>query len=221
MDYIPIPDSAFDTWLANYLTYLNANVVALGLTALDTDVTALNSAQTDWQTKYPAHITAQGAAATARQAKDASRNTFVTIFRRLTQRLQTSSSVSDAERAALGITIPDRDPTPVGPPSTRPVLQADTSQRQQIGIAFVDEGTPTSKAKPAGVSGCEIWVKLGGAPPADLSECDYLATDTRTPYVASFDGAQANQTAHFIGRWISTRNEPGPLSETLSATVPA
>jgi hypothetical protein len=48
---------------------------------------------------------------------------------------------------------------------------------------------------------------------------------------------EANQTAHFldsirslpfggishslnIGRWMSTRNEPGPLSETVSATVP-
>ena len=46
------------------------------------------------------------------------------------------------------------------------------------------------------------------------------ATDTRTPYVAVFDGDEANQTAHFIGRWISTRNEAGPLSETVSATVP-
>ncbi|NOG39229.1 MAG: hypothetical protein HND43_07530 [Armatimonadetes bacterium] len=47
------------------------------------------------------------------------------------------------------------------------------------------------------------------------------------------DGLEANQTAHFpdslrtfpfggifdIGRWMSRRNEPGPLSETVSATV--
>lgn len=35
-----------------------------------------------------------------------------------------------------------------------------------------------------------------------------------------FDSGEANQTAHFIGRWMSTRIEPGPLSETVSATVP-
>ncbi|MBI5706964.1 MAG: hypothetical protein HZC36_08235 [Armatimonadetes bacterium] len=46
-----------------------------------------------------------------------------------------------------------------------------------------------------------------------------LATDSRTPYTANFDGSEANQTAHFIGRWMSTRNEPGPLSERVSATV--
>lgn len=53
-----------------------------------------------------------------------------------------------------------------------------------------------------------------------LRLCLFLATDSRTPYVASFDGGEANQIAHFIGRWMSTRNEPGPLSETVSSTVP-
>lgn len=61
---------------------------------------------------------------------------------------------------------------------------------------------------------------LGGPHPTGLSECQFLATDSRTPYAANFDGSEANQTVHFIGRWISTRNEPGPLSETVSATVP-
>lgn len=99
-------------------------------------------------------------------------------------------------------------------------MKTDTSQLLGITVRFADEGTPTSKAKPAGVMGCEVWVKVGGPPPTDLSECQYLATDSRTPYVATFDGGEANQTAHFIGRWMSTRNEPGPLSETVSATVP-
>jgi len=222
MSYIPDPDAQFDTWQTQYATYLNANLAALGLPVVppDPDVTALNVARTDWQTKYPAHIAAQDAAQAARQAKDASRAAYEEVIRRLTQRLQTSSAVDDAERAALGITVPDREPTPVGAPTTKPVLQADTSQRLRITISFADEGTPTNRAKPAGVSGCEIWVKLGGPPPTDLSECQYLATDTRTPYTAVFDGSEANQTAHFIARWVSTRGEAGPLSETLSATVP-
>jgi len=198
--YIPDPDAAFDTWQTQYATYLNANVVALGLTSLDGDVVALNTQRTDWQTKYPALIAAQDAAQAARQAKDVSRKAYEIIIRRLTQRLQTSSAVDDSERAALGITVPDRIPTPVGAPTSKPVLSADTSQRLRITIGFADEGTPTSKAKPPGVLGCEIWVKLGGPPPTDLTECQFLTLDTRTPYTANFDGNEANQTAHFIGR---------------------
>lgn len=222
-DYIPRDDANFDTWQANFKTYVNANLANLGLpTGLpgDPDVNAMNTAQTDWNTKYPAHVSAQASAQAAREAKEVSRNAYIGIIRRLAQRLQTSSSVDDTERAAMGITVPDREPTAVGAPTTRPVLSADTSQRLRIIVGFADEGTPTSKAKPAGVTGCEIWVKLGGPPPTDLSECQFLATDSRTPYTANFDGSEANQTAHFIGRWMSTRNEPGPLSETVSATVP-
>ena len=33
-------------------------------------------------------------------------------------------------------------------------------QRLQHTIHFADEATPTSKAKPAGVMGAEVWVKV-------------------------------------------------------------
>lgn len=220
-DYIPGDDAGFDTWQGNIKTYINANLAGIGLTALDGDVVAMNTQQTDWIAKYAALISAQAAAQAAKQAKDVSRHAYEVILRRLVQRLQTSSSVDDSERAAMGITVPDRQPTPVGAPTSKPVLAADTSQRLRITVGFADEGTPTSKAKPAGVMGCEIWVKLGGPPPTDLTECQFLALDTKTPYVATFDGAEANQTAHFMGRWQSTRGDRGPLSETVSATVPA
>ena len=57
--------------------------------------------------------------------------------------------------------------------------------------------------------------------PLDPNELTYLATDTRTPYVAAFAGADANKVAHYMLRWKSTRGEPGPWSETASATIGA
>ena len=143
------------------------------------------------------------------------------MIRPLVGRLQASSDVDDAERAALGITVPDTVPTPVGPPETRPVVKVDTSQRLQHTISFGDELTPTRTAKPAGVRGAQLWVKIGDPAPIDPSELTYLATDTRTPYVAAFAGADANKVAHYMLRWESTRGEPGPWSETGSATIGA
>lgn len=124
------------------------------------------------------------------------------------------------ERAALGTTVPNREPTPVGPPATRPVLQADTSQRLKTGIAFADEGTPAREAKPARVIGCEAWVKIGGTPPTNMDDRAFLGFDTRTPDTANFDGPQGGQTAHFIGVWVNGKGERGPLSQTVSATIP-
>ncbi|NOG38426.1 MAG: hypothetical protein HND43_03405, partial [Armatimonadetes bacterium] len=57
-DYLPQSDAAFDAWQANFVTYVNANLANLGLPAppaTDPDVTAMNAAQTDWNTDYPAH----------------------------------------------------------------------------------------------------------------------------------------------------------------------
>lgn len=219
-DYIPGSDALFDTWQINAVTYLNANLVNLGLTALDSDVVLVVAGQTAWTPAYSGHATAQAAAEAARATKDTARANYEIALRRLMGRLQRSTSVSDAEKQALGITVRDTIPTPVGAPTSKPVLAADTSQRLRITVGFADEGTPTSRAKPAGVMGCEIWMKLGGTPPTDLTECVFLTLDTRTPYTANFDGDEANQTAHFIGRWVSTRGDKGPLSETVSATVP-
>ena len=76
-----------------------------------------------------------------------------------------------------------------------------------------------SRKKPDSTRGCEIWMKIGGTPPADYKECDYLTTDTRTPHVVIFDGGDAGKTAYYLLRWVSTRNEPGAWSPLAQATI--
>ena len=219
-DYIPGADGAFDAWQDNFITYATANAAALGLDPL-VDIPPLVAAQTTWTTDRAANTAAQAAAEAARQAKDGSRGGLEGVIRPLVGRLQASPEVDDAERQALGITVRDTIATPVEPPTTRPVISVDTSQRLRHTISFADEATPTRKAKPAGVRGAQIWVKIGDPAPVDPSELTFLATDTRTPYVVDFDGADANKVAHYMLRWESTRGAPGPWSETASATIGA
>lgn len=224
VDYLPGPDTDLRAWVTNFVTYANANLVNLGLVA--GDMTPVTTAQTAFNTALDAHIAAQASAEAARQTKDTNRASLETALRPLVRRLQASSSVDNTERQALGITVKDSQPTPVGPPSTRPVGSVDTSQRLRHMVHFVDEtegGAPGNKAKPAGVMGCEVWVKVtaaGGAPPVSESELSFLALDTRTPYLAEYAGADAGKTAHYWLRWVSSRGEKGPWSETVSATIP-
>jgi hypothetical protein len=35
------------------------------------------------------------------------------------------------------------------------------------------------------------------------------------------DPPDAGKIAHFLMRWVNTRNQPGPWSETVSATIGA
>lgn len=217
VDYLPVSDADFTVWTQNFITYANANLAALGLAA--SDLTPLQNAQTDWQTAYAANVSAQAQAQSARQTKDSARSEQESLLRPLVARLQSSPTVTDAQRQALQLTVRSTARTPAATPTSRPLATVDTSQRLQHTISFMDELTPNSRAKPDGVTGCEIWVKIGGPAPADPDELKYLATDTRTPYMAEFDGADAGKTAYYMLRWVNSRGERGPWSQTVSATI--
>jgi hypothetical protein len=218
-DYIPASDAEFNTWQANFVTYANANLAALGLVAAD--LTPIVTAQPVWTTSLTAHVAAQANAQSKRAAKDGSRTALESLIRALVRRLQASPAVNDAERQSLGINVRDTTPTTAGAPSSRPVVKVDSSQRMRHVIAFADAATPTRTAKPAGVMGAEIWVKIGPTPPVDPSECTFLALDSRTPYTADYTGADGGKTAHYMLRWVSTNGDKGPWSETASATIGA
>lgn len=218
-DYIPSADADFSAWLNNFITYANANLTPLGLVAAD--VVPLQTAATGWETAYAANIAAQAASQGARQEKDGARKSAEALARPLVQRLQKTGTVKDSHRESLGLNLQSTTRTAVGEPTSRPVATVDTSQRLQHTISFVDEATPRSRAKPAGVLGCEVWMKVGNVAPADPSELTYLATDTRTPYTTIFDGADAGKIAYYMLRWVNSRGERGPWSQTVAATITA
>jgi len=218
-DYIPGGDAEFSAWQANFVTYANANLAALGLVAAD--LTPIIAAQPAWTGSLTAHVAAQANAQSKRAAKDGSRTTLETLIRALVRRLQASPAVNDAERQSLGINVRDTTPTTAGAPSSRPVVKVDSSQRLRHVIAFADEATPTRTAKPAGVMGAEIWVKIGDPVPTDPGQLIFLALDSRTPYTADYVGADGGKTAHYMLRWVSTNGDKGPWSETASATIGA
>jgi len=222
-DYIPGSDTEFQAWAANFATYAIAHLAELGIGL--PDMIPITAGRTDFDTKMAANVTAQQSAQSARQAKDASRDRLESLIRQLVRQLQASGDVDNSERAALGITVPDTiRTTAVGGISTRPIGAVDTSQRLRHEIRFTDEATPTSRAKPAGIMGCEIWVKVaavGEAPPASADELSFISMDTASPYIVEYDGKDGGKTAHYMLRWVKSSGEKGPWSETISATITA
>ena len=219
-DYIPSRDSEFNDWLNNFVNYAGSNLLALGL--MPADMLPITIAKSTWDTAFPSNITAQQAAQAAKQAKDAARSGVEGQVRALVKRLQASTSVDNAERASLGITVPDTIGTPIGTPTTSPVGTVDHSKRLQHTIHFRDETTPASKAKPAGAIGAEIFVKTvaSGQPvPTDPADFTFVALDTSTPYTLDFDAADGGKNAHYILRWVTRTGEKGPWSAVTSATV--
>ena len=222
-DYIPGSDTGFQAWVDNFATYASAHLAELGI-ALP-DIIPITVGRTDFDTKMSANVTAQQAAQSARQAKDDSRDSLESAVRQLVSRLQVSPNVEDAERAALGITVRDTVRTATaGDITTRPIGVVDTSQRLRHEIRFSDEATPTRRARPEGVMGCEIWVKVAAAGepgPTSADELSFVSLDTASPYITEYDGADGGKTAHYMLRWVKSSGDKGPWSETISATITA
>ena len=40
-------------------------------------------------------------------------------------------------------------------------------------------------------------------------------------YLAEFSGADGGKPAHYMARWVNSRGEKGPWSETLTVTISA
>ena len=51
----------------------------------------------------------------------------------------------------------------------------------------------------------------GSGAPWRSAGLTFLAVDTRTAYLPSFDGADAGKTAHYVLRWVSTVGEKGAV----------
>jgi len=127
--------------------------------------------------------------------------------------------VSDASKTAAGIPVRDTTKTPAPVPTSQPVATVSVSGVRTHTIRWVDENTPNSTAKPKGVYGAEIHLKVGTTPPANENELRQIATDTRTPYTYEFDPADVGKTAYYWLRWVNTRGVVGPWGVMVSATI--
>lgn len=216
-DYIPADDAGLAGFANNFFSFIDVSPAAYGLLAAD--ATALSTANGEFGTALTNHNATTIASQSARAAKDAKRTVLVTLLRSLANRAQASGSLTDAERVQLGITVRDTTPTAVAQPSSQPVLFIGTQNRLQHEISFRDALTPTSKAKPAGVLGCEIYRKISPTPPVSVDDCQFLTLDTSTPYIAEYASANAGSMVHYMARWVNRNGLVGPTSDVISATI--
>ena len=72
---------------------------------------------------------------------------------------------------------------------------------------------PTSRARPAGVLGAEVWVKLVDADspaPTDPAALTFLTMTTKPSFRAEFKAGEGGKTAVYMARWVCTRGNRGP-----------
>jgi hypothetical protein len=221
-NYIPNPDPAFDAWFQNYQQYAVANAVALGLTPAQ--ALEIQTAKINWSLGYSNLIAARNSYQAAQEIKDEKREAGEGVIRKMTGIIQKRPETTDAQREGLGITVPDRQPTPLDPgrilQEPPPIVLVDTSQRLQATIHFgPNPSDERNNPKPEICTGAEIWYCYG-AMPTDAAAMLFLALDTHSPYVQIFAGLQAVTITYRL-RWVDRLGRPGPFSEPVTVTLTA
>ncbi|HYE17888.1 MAG TPA: hypothetical protein VEA69_05565 [Tepidisphaeraceae bacterium] len=215
----PLGDQPLDFWLQNLVTVITPAPTSMGLVV--GDVTSMTGLATDYHDRL---VTATEPTTRTRATvagKQVSKKAALAKARELVRKINAYPALTAAQRADLDLNPRDVTPSPIGPPTTYPVLSLGGVGPLTADLRTVDVATPTRRAKPAGTIGCEVWVKIGGPAPESVEQCRYLMLATRNRTTLTFAPADANQTAYLIGRWINERGQPGPVSPVLTLTVAA
>ncbi|MBV5281690.1 MAG: hypothetical protein JZU53_04555 [Paludibacter sp.] len=217
-DYIPTKDPEFDLWQDNLVDNIRQFMPIWGISSEEEQ--RLGSKQSLWKTAFSKTSNKQNRTAADVQAKNDALDDYKKEIRSfVTEFLASNSLVTDSDRTRMGLTVKSGTRTATPVPTTSPLGTVDFSVRLQHTLHLSDNATPQSKAKPAGVHGCEVWVKLGGDAPKDASELSYLGVSTTNAYTATYEGKQANTMAYYWLRWVNTRGEHGPWSGTVNSII--
>ena len=216
--FIPRADVAFNNWQAILIAYVATNKVRFNIT--DEAWAKLTQLKDVWDVKFAIADKPETRTAPAVIEKKEARNDYEDELRAFIKGfLQYNPSVTDGDRASMGLPIHSTSRTPVPAPTTYPEFEMDSSVIRRLTVRFHDYGKK-SYAKPHGVHGAEIrWAILPEAP-AGVRELSNSAFDTHTPFTLEFTDTERGQTVYFCMRWENTRGEKGPWGEIGSAIIP-
>lgn len=215
--YIPAQDALFLAWLDNFDDITSVDFATLGLSAGQaTDITTV---RTDFDAAYALATNPATRTPVTVAAKDTSRATAEAVVRPLAQFIRNNPDVSDGDKIALGLTVPDVDPTPIPPPTTFPLLDMLNATPGVHKMQYRDSDTPTTKAKPYGAMQMELYRAIGTVAAPDPTTAVFVGLVTKSPTMIDQNPDDAGKIATYFGRWVTRTGLTGPWSSGVSLTV--
>lgn len=222
-DYIPSDEAGKILWLTNFAAWLSAHGAGHGFSPAE--IFDLNGRVSGATSAVANNVTQQAAARAATAAKNAAITSAIDLARDDAQRLQTAPGMTDAERAAAGITILDVTPTPGAgggaggiltiPP---PLLLLDFSVRRQVTVHWgTNPANEHQNARPSGTIGCQVQAARGGIP-TDEALWIPLEIDTESPLIHTVNET-APITFAYRARYVGRSLKFGPFGDPVVCTV--
>ncbi|MFH0887686.1 MAG: hypothetical protein V1871_00560 [Planctomycetota bacterium] len=224
-DYIPRVDAEFDEWSRNFSAQIGAIAASLGV---DPGlIAAVTDTDAPWKASYVADQSARQAAKSASATKNKLRAVRIDAIRTLVGMIQKNPGLTDAQRSILGITVPDRNPTPLSPEYVAnlapPLLLLDWSQRGEVLIHFgVNPSNEKRNAKPPKIAGAKIWYRIKTGLTAEASakagSWTFLTDNTNSPYTHIFSITEPT-SVEYRAQWLDKQMRTGAFSQTAKCVV--
>lgn len=225
-NFLPAKDADLLAWSTNFSTLATANYASYGLTTGQASTYA--GLHTAFASALALAVAASTRTKTTVAAKNSARTSLVNNARLLAGIVRAYPAITAGQLNSLQLTVRDRNPTPIGPPSTSPIITPLNSSAASINFRFSDETTPDSRSRPFGAVGLQVFCKVGETPPAGIADCVFRGMYTKNTNgpgsraaLIDFDDADVGKTAYFIGQWINRRGEAGPQSALAQMTIAA
>lgn len=220
--YLPSQDAAFEAWFLNFSTLIAAAPTDYGLIA--GDATAISASYTAWNAAYLAATNPTTRTSPTIAAKDAQRILSEAMVRPYATQISRNPAVSNELKTGVGVNLPNTARTPIPAPTTQPAISLVGVVHNLQTLAYKDTSTPTSKAKPPGAIGMELWRVIETTPSTDPTAASLVGIMTKSPVNLGTMSGDAGKTATYWGRW-TTRSGPGgqaqvgPFSAPLAVVI--
>lgn len=215
--YLPQTDSGLLAWATNFSTQISAAATTYGLTV--EQVAAYSVLVEDYNTALTAATDPSTRGGSTVQAKNLARQALIAESRTLAMAVTNHPGVTDQQRYDLGLTVRDKQPTPVPPPTESPVLEIDSREGTIVTIRLHD-GSSTRRGKPDGVIGASVFSYVGATAPVDIDDWKFQGNTTKTLVNVEFPVTTTPGTTVWLTAfWYNRRAESGPGCAPVSAII--
>lgn len=211
----PQTDPGFLAWSLQFKTLLVATPTAFGVSTLQA---------TNYGTLHDAFATSMAAVEpgvrtkSAVVTKNACKKAAMTNARFLAGIIYGTSTVSNAQRTALGLPL-KQAPMPVPVPGSSPAVEVVSVSGWNVKVKIHDS-TSTRRGKPKTAQGAALFSYVGTTPPTEISDWKFESNVSRSPAEVIFDSALPAGTKVFLTAfWFNNRKQSGPACSPVSTNL--
>jgi hypothetical protein len=216
-DFVPRADRELKVWSSALSKVLSTSYASYGLHESD----AIEYAELTAEFAAAYRVSQGGLTRTTVSViqKNVCRARLVERSRELNRRIQSNPNVTDADRAALALTIPKATAPAIGRPDHVPLLYVDKVTVRTVRIRLRNE-LSTSRGKPESCAGASIYWCAGEERPTSTAEWTYLCGVTRTIANVTLPSSLAAGTRVWLSAaWYNAKAEQGNGSMAVSIRV--